>query len=103
MSRLNGKPAVITGGNSGMGYATARKFKALGANVVITGRNKQALENAASELGVTGLVADQANLDDIDTLVSQVKEQFSNVDILFVNAGAEYNINGGTNVNPLLQ
>jgi len=87
MNRLNGKTAVVTGGNSGMGYATAKKFKDLGANVVITGRNKQAIENAESELGVTGLVADQANLGDIDTLVSQVKDKFSNVDILFINAG----------------
>jgi len=87
MSKLNGKTAVITGGNSGMGYATAKKFKELGANVIMTGRNKQAVENAASELGVTGLVADQANLSDIDTLVSQVKDKFSRVDILFINAG----------------
>lgn len=87
MSNLNGKTAVITGGNSGMGYATAKKFKDLGANVVITGRNKQALESAASELGVTGLVADQANLGDIDSLVNQVKEKFNSVDILFINAG----------------
>lgn len=89
MSRLNGKTAVITGGNSGMGYATARKFKDLGANVVITGRNKQAVENAASELGVTGLMADQTNLGYIDTLVSHVKGKFSNVDILFINAGSD--------------
>jgi len=75
MNRLNGKTAVVTGGNSGMGYATAKKFKDLGANVVITGRNKQAVENVESELGVTGLVADQANLGDIDTLVSQVKDK----------------------------
>jgi len=87
MSGLNGKTAVITGGNSGMGYATAKKFKDLGANVVITGRNKQAVENAANELGVTGLVADQANLGDIDTMVGQVKDKFGNVDILFINAG----------------
>ena len=87
MSSLNGKTAVITGGNSGIGYASARKFKDLGANVIITGRNKQAVENAANELGVTGLVADQANLGDIDTLQSQVKDKFGKVDILFINAG----------------
>jgi len=87
MTRFNGKTVVITGGNSGMGHSAARKFKGLGASVVITGRNKQAIENAASELGVTGLVADQANLGDIDTLVSQVKGKFNNVDILFINAG----------------
>lgn len=87
MNRLNGKTAVITGGNSGMGYATARKFKDLGANVIITGRDKQAVKNAANELGVTGFVADQSNLDDIDSLVAQVKEAFSHIDILFINAG----------------
>ncbi len=87
MNNLNGKTAVITGGNSGIGYATAKKFKTLGANVVITGRNKEAVEKAANELGVRGLVANQENLDDIDVLVSHVKNQFNSVDILFVNAG----------------
>ena len=87
MIRLNGKTAVITGGNSGMGYATAKKFKDMGANVVITGRNPQSVENAANELGVTGLVADQANLADIDSLVRQVQDKYSHVDILFINAG----------------
>jgi NAD(P)-dependent dehydrogenase (short-subunit alcohol dehydrogenase family) len=87
MSKLNGKTAVITGGNSGIGYATASKFKELGADVIITGRNKQAVEQAASELGVSGFVANQANLDDVDALVSQVKNEFGNVDVLFINAG----------------
>ncbi|VAW51313.1 3-oxoacyl-[acyl-carrier protein] reductase [hydrothermal vent metagenome] len=87
MNNLNGKTAVITGGNSGIGYATAKKFKTLGANVVITGRNKEAIEKAANELGVKGLVANQENLDDIDALVSHVKNKFNSVDILFVNAG----------------
>lgn len=87
MNSLTGKIAVITGGNSGIGFITARKFKDLGANVIITGRNKQAVENAANELGVTGIVADQAKLKDIDTLVSLVKAKFGNIDILFINAG----------------
>ena len=87
MSNLNDKTAVITGGNSGIGYATASKFKELGANVIITGRNKQAVEQAAGELGVTGLLADQANLDDIDRLVREVKNEFGHLDILFINAG----------------
>ncbi len=87
MSNLNGRTAVVTGGNSGMGYATAQKFKDLGASVIITGRNKQAVEQAAEELGVTGIMADQANLDDIDALVNQVKEEFGGVDVLFINAG----------------
>ena len=87
MKNLSGKIAVVTGGNSGIGNATARKLKELGANVVITGRNPEAVESAANELGVMGVVADQASLDDIDTLVSQVKEEFGHVDVLFINAG----------------
>ena len=87
MNNLSGKIAVVTGGNSGIGNATARKLKELGANVVITGRNPEAVESAANELGVMGVVADQASLDDIDTLVSQVTEEFGYVDVLFINAG----------------
>ena len=87
MSNLNGKTAVVTGGNSGIGNATARKFKDLGANVVITGRNPEAVDMAAKELGVMGVVADQSNLGDIDALVSQVNETFGGVDVLFINAG----------------
>jgi NAD(P)-dependent dehydrogenase (short-subunit alcohol dehydrogenase family) len=87
MSNLNGKTAVITGGNSGMGYASARKLKALGAKVIITGRNPEALNSAASELGVDSVLADQANLQDLDRLVVQVGERLDGVDILFINAG----------------
>jgi NAD(P)-dependent dehydrogenase (short-subunit alcohol dehydrogenase family) len=87
MSNLQGKTVVVTGGNSGMGYATAKKFRELGANVIITGRNRQALDEAATTLGVTGVLADQANLEAIDDLVSQVKEKFGGVDVLFINAG----------------
>jgi NAD(P)-dependent dehydrogenase (short-subunit alcohol dehydrogenase family) len=87
MGNLNGKTAVITGGNSGIGYAAARKFKDLGASVIITGRNQAAVQQAASELGVTGLVADQGKVEDIEGLVSRVEEEFGHVDVLFVNAG----------------
>ena len=87
MSNLQGKTVVVTGGNSGMGYATAKKFRELGADVVITGRNRDAVDQAAATLGVTGILADQANLDDIDNLVSHVKERFGGVDVLFINAG----------------
>lgn len=62
MSNLQGKTAVITGGNSGIGYAAAKKFSDLGAKVVMTGRNKEAVAQASGVLGVTGIVADQANL-----------------------------------------
>ena len=87
MVNLKGKTAVITGGNSGMGYATARKFKELGANVIITGRNPEALDKAATELGVNAILADQANLGDLDQMVAQIKEQFGDIDVLFINAG----------------
>jgi len=87
MSNLNGKIAVITGGNSGIGYATAKKFKEEGASVIITGRSVERVNAAASELGVAGLVADVSDLSAIDNLVDQVEQDFGNVDVLFVNAG----------------
>jgi len=87
MNNLSGKTAVVTGGNSGIGNATARKLKESGADVVITGRNSLAVESSANELGVMGVVADQASLNDIDNLVSQVKDGFGDVDVLFINAG----------------
>jgi NAD(P)-dependent dehydrogenase (short-subunit alcohol dehydrogenase family) len=87
MSQLSGKTAVVTGGNSGIGYATAKKLKDLGAEVVITGRNPQAVDQAATALGVRGIVADQANLRDIDALVARVHDEFGTVDVLFINAG----------------
>lgn len=87
MSNLKDKVAVITGGNSGIGYAAAKKLKENGARVIITGRRKDAVEKAATELGVSGLIADQSRLTDIENLVEQVKVQFGKVDILLVNAG----------------
>ncbi|MFB0909251.1 MAG: NAD(P)-dependent dehydrogenase (short-subunit alcohol dehydrogenase family) [Spirosomataceae bacterium] len=87
MSNLNGKIAVVTGGNSGIGYATAAKLKADGAAVIITGRNAEKVKTAAKELGVTGVVADVKDLKAIDELVNEVKSNHGNVDILFVNAG----------------
>lgn len=87
MKNLQGKIAVITGGNSGIGYATARALKECGAQVIITGRRKEAVDKAAKELDVTGLIADQSKLNDIDTLVMDVTRQFGKVDILLINAG----------------
>lgn len=84
---LKGKKAVVTGGNSGIGYATAQDLLAKGAEVIITGRNQERVEKAASDLGVKGIVADQGSLSDIEQLVAAVKEQWGSVDILFVNAG----------------
>jgi NAD(P)-dependent dehydrogenase (short-subunit alcohol dehydrogenase family) len=87
MNDLSGKTAVVTGGNSGIGYATAKYFKDAGAKVIITGRDADKVTTAAFELSVTGIVADVTNLTAIDNLVSQVKSEFGNIDILFVNAG----------------
>jgi len=87
MENLKNKTAVITGGNSGIGYATAKQLKEQGANVIITGRRKEAIEKAALELGVTAITADQSSVSDIEKLAAQVKADFGSVDILFINAG----------------
>lgn len=87
MNDLTGKVAVVTGGNSGIGYATAQYFKEAGANVIITGRSADRVVTAAAELGVKGIVADVTDLLAIDSLVAQVKNEFGKIDVLFVNAG----------------
>ncbi|MBB5395260.1 SDR family oxidoreductase [Mucilaginibacter sp. AK015] len=87
MENLKGKIALVTGGNSGIGYATAKELKAQGAEVIITGRRKEAIDAAADELGITGLLADQGSVSDIEQLAETVKEKFGQVDILFINAG----------------
>ena len=89
MNKLEGKIAVITGGNSGIGLATAKHFIAEGAYVFVTGRRQQALDTAISEIGknVTGIQGDVSNLVDLDRLYSIVKQQKGHIDILFANAG----------------
>lgn len=87
MSKLNGKIAVVTGGNSGIGYASAKELKEQGATVIITGRNAERVEKASQELGVKGVIADVSNLSEIDALVAKISEDYGKVDILFVNAG----------------
>ena len=89
MSKLNNKVAVVTGGSTGIGLATARRFIADGAEVFITGRNSETLDAAVAELGdrATGVRGDVANLEDLDRLFAQVREHFGRVDILFANAG----------------
>jgi NAD(P)-dependent dehydrogenase (short-subunit alcohol dehydrogenase family) len=87
MKKLADKIAVVTGGNSGIGYATANEMVAEGATVIITGRNKTAVDEAAARLNVTGIVSDQGNLQAIDELVATVKAQYGKIDILFINAG----------------
>ncbi len=87
MTDLQGKTAVVTGGSSGIGYATAKKLSDSGATVIITGRRADALEEAATDLGVAAFVADQGKLADIGRLVAHVTAELGEVDILFINAG----------------
>ena len=87
MTNLSGKVALVTGGNSGIGYATAKELKEQGATVIITGRRQSAVDAAAQQLEVLGLVADQGNVADVEKLAATVKKQFGKVDILFINAG----------------
>jgi len=87
MNDLTGKVAVVTGGNSGIGYETAKYFRDAGANVIITGRSVDKVATAATVLGVKGIVADVIDLSAIDALVKQVTSEFGTVDVLFVNAG----------------
>lgn len=87
--RLDGKIAVITGGSSGIGLATAKRFVSEGAYVFITGRRQGELDAAIKEIGnnVTGVQGDVSELADIDKLYTAVKEQKGKLDIVFANAG----------------
>ncbi|MFZ0335725.1 MAG: SDR family oxidoreductase [Candidatus Acidiferrales bacterium] len=89
MNRLAGKVAVITGGNSGIGLATAQRFQAEGARVAIAGRSKQTLNDAVKTIGngVVAIQADVAKLADVDNLYAEVSRKLGKIDILFVNAG----------------
>lgn len=84
---LKNKIAIITGGNSGIGFATAKEMIANGATVIITGRRKEAIEKAAQEIGAIPFVADQAIVQDVDGLTRLIEKQFGKIDILFINAG----------------
>ena len=87
--KLEGKVAVVTGGNSGIGLATAKEFAREGARVVITGRDARTLAAAAREIGgeVLALRSDSASLAEIGELFAAVGRRFGRVDVLFVNAG----------------
>jgi NAD(P)-dependent dehydrogenase (short-subunit alcohol dehydrogenase family) len=89
MGRLTGKTAVITGGNSGIGIATAKRFVSEGAYVFITGRRQDELDKAVATLGsgVTGIQGDISNLDDLERLFATVEAEKGQVDVLFANAG----------------
>ena len=90
MKKLEGKVAVITGGSSGIGLATARRFVEEGAHVVITGRREKELQEAAAAINrnVTAVVGDVSSLEDLDRLFAVVKEKHGHIDVLFANAGA---------------
>jgi NAD(P)-dependent dehydrogenase (short-subunit alcohol dehydrogenase family) len=87
--RLDGKIAVITGGNSGIGLATAQRFVQEGAFVFITGRRKDELDKAVKQIGknITGVQSDVSNIADLDRLYETVKQQKDRIDVLFANAG----------------
>lgn len=89
MTKLEGKVAVITGGNSGIGLATAQRFVAEGAYVYITGRRQGLLDEAVKQIGrnITGVQSDISNLADLDRLYTTVKQRHDHIDILFANAG----------------
>jgi NAD(P)-dependent dehydrogenase (short-subunit alcohol dehydrogenase family) len=87
--KLEGKVALITGGNSGIGLATAKQFVNEGAYVFITGRREAELAAAKKQIGknVTAIQGDVSNLDDLDRLFAQIRKEKGNIDIVFANAG----------------
>jgi NAD(P)-dependent dehydrogenase (short-subunit alcohol dehydrogenase family) len=87
--KLEGKVAVVTGGNSGIGLATAKRFVAEGAYVFVTGRRQPELDAAVLEIGenVMGVRGDVSDLADLDRLYATVKAKTGRIDILFANAG----------------
>jgi len=89
VKRLEGKVAVVTGGNSGIGLASAQRLQEEGARVAIAGRSKKTLDEAAKTLGngVLAIQADVSRLPDIDKIFAEVSRKLGKIDVLFVNAG----------------
>src|SRR5216683_4446976 len=89
MKRLEGKVAVVTGGNSGIGLATAKRLQEEGARVAISGRSQKTLDEAVKTIGngVLAVQSDVATLTDIDKLFAEVSQKLGKIDVLFVNAG----------------
>jgi NAD(P)-dependent dehydrogenase (short-subunit alcohol dehydrogenase family) len=92
--RLKGKIAVVTGGTTGIGLASAKRFAAEGARVFVTGRRQAELDKAVVAIGgnTTGIQADSAKMTDLNRLYAQVKAEVGRIDILFVNAGGGSNL-----------
>ena len=89
MKRLEGKVAVVTGGNSGIGLATAKRLQEEGAKVAISGRSKETLDEAVRTIGngILAVQADVSKLADIDKMYTEVSRKLGKIDVLFVNAG----------------
>lgn len=89
MKKLEGKIALVTGGNSGIGLATAKQFVAEGAYVFITGRRQVELDDAVNAIGenIRGVQSDVSNLADLDHLFATIKQEQGHLDIIFANAG----------------
>jgi NAD(P)-dependent dehydrogenase (short-subunit alcohol dehydrogenase family) len=89
MKRLEGKVAVVTGGNSGIGLATAKRLQEEGARVAISGRNQKTLDEAVKTIGngVVAVQADVAKLGEVEKLYAEVSKKLGKIDVLFVNAG----------------
>jgi NAD(P)-dependent dehydrogenase (short-subunit alcohol dehydrogenase family) len=89
MGKLEGKVALVTGGNSGIGLATAKRFVSEGARVFITGRREPELDAAVAAIGdgAIGIRSDVSNLDDLDRLYGRISEASGRIDVLFANAG----------------
>src|SRR5438046_5536027 len=98
MGKRDGKIALITGGNSGIGLATAKRFVSEGAYVFITGRRDAELTAAVKAIGrnVTGIQGDVSNLGDLDRLFAQIKREKGTLDIVFANAGVAKSAPFGT-------
>src|ERR1700736_4913073 len=89
MKRLEGKVAVVTGGNSGIGLAATKRLQEEGARVAISGRNAKTLDDAVKTIGngVLAVQSDVAKTADLEKLYATVSKEFGKIDVLFVNAG----------------
>jgi NAD(P)-dependent dehydrogenase (short-subunit alcohol dehydrogenase family) len=91
MPKLDGKIALITGGTTGIGAATAKLFQSEGATVIVTGQNPKTIDVARSELpGIDVILSDQRDIAASKSLIEQIKEKYGRIDVLFVNAGVAH-------------